>query len=166
MAIESIKIIPGVTLVASETEVAGAKRTVTVRLPEGHDPYEFAVGTGAGQASKYYVVQLALAGSASTFDLNATSGGFGDTSLANVKGWAIFNEATNTAHVLTVGNAAATQFPFNVDAGTDTFTVPAGGAVIYAAPLAADGISTSSANNVKFDPGANTFNVTFVVFGE
>ncbi len=99
MAIETIKVLDAITLSATETEVAGVKQTATIRLPEGYTPLEFSVGTGAGQANKYYVLDVSLAGSATTLNLNSLSGGFGDTSLANLRGWKIYNRATNAAHV-------------------------------------------------------------------
>ncbi len=96
-------------------------------------------GTGAGNASKLYVIYDTTgiaASSSTTLDLSNLTDMFGNTlNLSRVMAM-YFEVVTTTAGAdLVVGNAAATQWAGAsqfIQGATDTFTVPAGGTALFA----------------------------------
>lgn len=112
---------------------------------------------------------VALAGAATTLDLTSlgaagASRAGGVTNFSAVHTLVLHNFGTGTM-VLTVGAAAANPFTANFLGGTGpTVKVPAGGKIVFRNPAAA-GWATSSANNLKLDPGADTFKVGVAIGG-
>jgi hypothetical protein len=160
----SISAMARLTLVGEDTG-EGTSLKLAVVKPTGYAPYDYTIGTGAASANKCHAGLITLAGSATTIDLTNMSFGQGDSSIAKVKGWLIRNETTTSGYKVTVGNAASAQFTFKQTSATDTFEVAEGGVKMYHDGTT-NGTTTTSANNVKFDPGANTVSVFFAVWGE
>ena len=124
-----------------------------------------AAGSGALAVSKMWTNTISLATSTpQTLDLTALSGGAGDTSLASVKIFAIYNNETTASKKVTVGNAASTQFKGPLSSGTTTIDIDGGAAMVLFSSTAA-GWTTSSLNNLKLDPGSNAVSVTVVLAG-
>lgn len=123
-----------------------------------------ATGIGCDQA---FVKDLALAGSAQTLDLQSVSSAAGgavvDVVLTKLKAIAIFNRATTAGYVLQVGAAASNAFTAIFSDATDELVIgPQGMAlIVYPAGYTVD----ATHKDLKFDPGANTFNVTVVAIG-
>jgi hypothetical protein len=111
---------------------------------------------------------LALAGAAVTLDLTslAAAGASRDGTSTNFTAihTLILHNFGTTTMVLTVGNAAATQFADWLGAVTHTVKIVAGGKLAIQNPLAA-GYVTASKNNLKLDPGADTFKVGLAIGG-
>lgn len=163
--ISSVQVLPSVVIAATETEVTGATQAATVRLPANQTPYSYTAGTGASQCSKFHVDYITLSATPTTLDLTSWATGIGDSSLANIKGCLIINNTTTSGYKVIVGGAASNPFPFCLNTAATTFDVDEGGFFLWGHQKA-DGETTSSANNIKLDPGANTVNVTLVVWGE
>jgi hypothetical protein len=155
-----ISALPQVIVVGTETVVSGLTQATNIRLPNGLQPTSFAIGTGANSANKAHAGSITINASANTtIDLTSLSFGKGDASIAAVKGWRI---ATNAA--LTVGGAVSTPFGFNQANANSTFTVAANAVHQYHEP-SANGITTTSANNIKLTAGNAQATVTLVIFG-
>jgi hypothetical protein len=111
---------------------------------------------------------LALAAAAQTLDLTSlaaagASRASTSTNFTAVHSVIIKNFGTGTM-VLIVGNAAGTQFADWLGGATQTLKIPAGGEIVLRNSTAG-GWTTSSKNNLKFDPGADTFKVGVVIGG-
>lgn len=162
----AIQVLPAVSIAGTNTaEGTDATESATCRKPNGWNPASYTIGTGLSSANKCHFGKITLSASATTIDLTSMSFGIGDSSIAKVKGWYIENLTTTASRPVTVGNAASAQFPFKLGAATNTFVIAEGGATVYFEKTT-NGITTTSANNVKFDPGANTVDVFFAVWGE
>jgi hypothetical protein len=111
---------------------------------------------------------LALAAAAVTLDLTSLAAAGASragtsTNFTAVHTLVLHNFGTTTM-VLTVGNAAATQFADFLGAATSTIKIPAGGKLVLRNPLPA-GWLTASKNNLKLDPGADTFKAGIAIGG-
>jgi hypothetical protein len=127
----------------------------------------YGVDNLAAATDKFGTV-LALAAAAVTLDLTslAAAGSSRDgstTNFADVHSLIIRNCGTGT-NTVTVGAAASTAFDYFFGGTTPTLKIPAGCAVALRTAVAA-GLSTASKNNIKLDPGADTFKVTVAVSG-
>jgi hypothetical protein len=162
----SIQVLPAITIAGTNTaEGTDATESATCRKPNSQTPASYTIGTGLGAANKCHFGKITLSATPTTIDLTSMSFGIGDSSIAKVKGWYIENLTTTASRPVTVGNAASAQFPFKLGAATNTFVVAEGGATIYFEKTT-NGIATSSANNVKLDPGANTVDCFVAFWGE
>jgi hypothetical protein len=156
----ALQTLPAVTMSGTDTDTTGVSQSPSIRLPSGWTPFSYTIGTGANSAQKCHGGYFTLAAAANTtIDLTSLSFGFGDSSLAKVKGWYISSNAA-----VTVGNAT-TPFPFHLSANTTTMALEANAVEMYYTP-STNGITTTSANNVKFVAGAANAGITFVVWGE
>jgi hypothetical protein len=156
-----ISALPQVIVVGTETVVSGLTQATNIRLPNGLQPTSFTIGTGANSANKAHAGSITINANANTtVDLTSLTYGKGDSSLAKVKGWRIATNAT-----LTVGGAASTPFGFSQGNANSTFTVAANAVHQYHEP-STNGLTTTSANNVKLTAGNAQATVTLVVFGE
>jgi hypothetical protein len=157
----SIQVLPAVSAAGTDTETTGVTQSPTVRLPAGWNPFSYTIGTGANSANKVHAGVVTLAANANTtIDLTNMSYGFGDASLAKVKGWFV---SANAA--VTMGNAGTTPFPFKHSANTTTTAIAANAAELYYEP-SANGVSTTNANNILFVAGNANASITLVVLGE
>jgi hypothetical protein len=161
-----IQVLPAILIAGLDTETTGATQAASARMPSGWTPASYTIGTGASSANKCHYGVVPLAGSAVTVDLTAMAFGFGDASIAKVKGMLIQNLTTTSGYKITVGNAAATQFLFSgLSAATTTIEVEEGGAFLYFTKTA-NGHTTTSKTLLKLDPGANTVSCFLAVWGE
>jgi hypothetical protein len=162
----AIQALPAIHITGTDTETTGATQTADCRMPSGWTPSSYTIGTGASSANKCHYGLISLAGSATTIDLTAMAFGFGDASIAKVKGLLIQNLTTTSGYKVTVGNAASTQFQWaGLSAATTTVEVNEGCALMYFNKTA-NGDTTTSKNSLKLDPGANTVSVFLAVWGE
>lgn len=163
---DPFQVLPAIQISGTDTKTTGASTSAVGRMPSGWTPTTFTNGTGAGAANKAHYGVLTLSGSATTVDLTSMSFGIGDASLSKVKGMLIQNLTTTTSYKVTVGNAASAVFQFmNISATTTTVEVQPGCAFLYF-DTTANGTTTTSHNNLKLDPGANTVSVFLAVWGE
>lgn len=165
MATVTASVVPGITVNYTATEVAGATTEIQTKLPASYTPVAFTNGTGGSAVEKMYVNQISLSSSTpQTLDLTALTGGAGDTSFAKVKIIGIYNNETRgTGKKVTVGAAASDSFQFGLSAA-GTIDVPAGHALTLANSETA-GWTTTSATDLKLDPGSNAVSVTVLLVG-
>lgn len=111
--------------------------------------------------------RLALAAAAQTLDMTslgaAGAARAGDTNFSAIHCINIKNLGTGT-NVITVGAAASNPFVGFFGGTTPTIKVMAGCEVSLRTQVAA-GITTTSAVNLKLDPGADTFGATIAIGG-
>lgn len=112
--------------------------------------------------------RLALAGAAQTLDLTSLAAAGAaragsSTNFSAIHSIVIRNLGTGT-QTITVGAAASNQFDGFFGGSTHTLKIPAGGSIALRTKVAA-GLTTSSKNNLKLDPGADTFAATIAIAG-
>jgi hypothetical protein len=111
---------------------------------------------------------VALAGAAVTLDLTslASAGASRAGTSTNFSAWhtLILHNFGTTTMTLTVGNAASQQAADWLGAATSKVIIPAGGKLVIQNPLSA-GYTTASKNNLKLDPGSDTFKAGVAIGG-
>lgn len=158
-------------LLTSGGGLAGSTVKTTSQI-EVLDPTSVVQESGAGQTLKGGTVldktstDLSAAGFAKNgaFTLSLTASTPVTTDLTNISGTATLSAGDNSyatvnqlifvnpgAQDVTVGAAASAPFLGPLGGTTPTFKVPAGGTEVWNSPA---GWTTSSANNLKFDPGS------------
>jgi hypothetical protein len=122
-------------------------------------------GTSPNQAQYFYSRRLSLAGSAQTLDIyGGLTDGLGTTlNLATVRALIIVNRSTTAGQILTIGNAASNQFSGFLGGATQTIVLRPGGTIVLLAPLDGYTVTNGSADLLKLDPGANTFDVDVII---
>jgi hypothetical protein len=160
---------PGVTVQSTTTLATGSIVSFTSKLPNGYTPIAFANGTGAGQVSVAWSDTRTYAASTPvTLDLTALASAATNTGAANFAKVKVLyianNEAIGSGHNVIVGAAASTAFTGPLGGTTPTFTIEPG-CVFMAFAQSSTAWTTTSANNLKIDPGANNCSVTIVVAG-
>lgn len=124
-------------------------------------------GTGANQAQQHWSDIRTLAGTSETLDLaGALTNAFGSTvTFATLRAIIIRNLSSTAGHDLIVGGAAAPIAGLFGDAASDKLKIRAGGTLVLLAPLDGYTITATSADGLKLDSGANTFNYEIILIG-
>jgi hypothetical protein len=162
-------VLPGVKVASSNALSTGVSNTFSVTIPSGFATVDFANGTSAKQVSVKWADTRTLAVSTPvTLDLTSLTGtttNTGAATFAKVKILSITNNETQgSGKTLTVGAAASNPFLGPLGGTAPTFAVEAGTTVtLYSVSTAA--WTTSSASNLKLDPGANSISTTTVIVG-
>lgn len=126
----------------------------------------WANGTGANEVNKAY--QLSGTTTISTpvdIDLATVVCTDGTTGFSYVRIVIIFNDATNSAHVLTLGGGTNPFKPY-LAGTTPTYGIEASGVYFAIKPLGANGWTVDGTNKtLRLDPGAAAIPYRVVVFG-
>ena len=124
-------------------------------------------GTGVGEAMYFYSRRLSLAAAPQTLDIyGGLTDGLGTTlNFATVRALIVHNRSSTAGHVLTIGNAASNQFASFLGAANETVIVRPGGTIVLLAPRDGYTVVQSSADLLKLDPGANTFDADVIIVG-
>lgn len=150
---------------ASDTDLGVAqKRHVTYPDARRH---VWENGVGSNQADRVWSDRITLAAAAQTLDLaGALTSKLDGTTVTFVEVVAIyiFNRATASGYTLTVGNATAPVTTI-VGASAHTIKVGAGGELLLTSPIDGFGVTATTADGLKLDPGANTFDVDVIIIG-
>lgn len=150
-----------------------ARRQVTGGLSTPTEDLAYSIaqsitnGTGAGQALYAASKRQSLAGAPVTLDLyGGLTDGLGTTlNFATICAMVIRNRATTSGHTLTIGNAASNQFAGFLGGATQTIVLRPGGTLVLLAPNDGYTVTNGSADLLKLDPGANTFDVDYIIIG-
>lgn len=124
-------------------------------------------GTAIDQADKIFHDRRSLAATSEGLDLaGSLTDAFGATiTFARIKGLLIKNRETTVGYTLTVGGAAANQFPLFSDV-TDKIAIGPDGFFFYWDPSAAGKVVTAgTGDQLKIDAGANTVAYDIVIIG-
>lgn len=148
-------------LASSSTRPESVAMPVRVTAPVG-----YSAGTGSKQIDKIAYQALSFTGAVQTIDLSTIVCTDGSAGFSKVRFVRIYNDATNAAHTLVVGNAASNPLAPWFSATTVTETVEPNGCFTKDKPLGTTGWTVDSTNkNLKLDPGANTFTGRLFVGG-
>lgn len=131
-----------------------------------NDPVFIFGASGSRAINLLYWKDTALAGSAVTVNMfGVLTDAFGDLiSPAFIKALVVYHNGVTAGQPLIVGNAASTPFIAHLGGTTPTFKTGAGGLVLFTSPV--DGYAAGTgAGNIKFDPGAFTFGITWAFAG-
>lgn len=131
---------------------------------------QFTDGTTDDKFDRIYGGTLSLAGSAQTIDLSGSltmthGSAFSPVEIGLI---VVRNNSTTLAHVCKVGGAAANQaYAGLFDNASDILIVPPSGINAWYSPLDGAGlvVANGTADQLKFDPGAYTFTVDFLLAG-
>jgi hypothetical protein len=128
---------------------------------------DFSSGTGSNQHDLVFSQRIALTGAAVTRDIIGSLSralGQGTLSMVEVVGFGIRNRSTTTLQILTVGNAT-NPFSAWLGAGTHTLKVGPNGLLIVCSPIDGYVAVAGASDEIKFDPGAFTFDVDWLIWG-
>jgi hypothetical protein len=128
---------------------------------------DFASGTGTNQHDLVFSQRIALTGTAVTRDLIGSLSralGQGTLSMVEVVGFGIINRSTTAGQFLTIGNAT-NPFSAWLGAGTHTLKIGPNGLHIICSPIDGYAAVAGASDEIKFDPGAFTFNVDWLIWG-
>ena len=126
-----------------------------------------ASGTGLDQADQIWHDRRTLAATSENLDLaGSLTNAFGATlTFARIKGILIKNRTATAGFNLTVGGAAANQFPLFSDV-SDKLPIGPDGFFFYWDPSAAGKVVTAgTGDQLKIDAGANTVEYDIVLIG-
>lgn len=128
---------------------------------------DFASGTGTNQHDLVYGERLTLAATPTTKDIRGSltrALGLGTLSIVEVVAIAVKMLSTTAGHELTIGNAT-NAFSDHLGAATHTIKLGPNGLWILMSPIDGYTVGAGTADEIKFDPGANTFDIDWLIVG-
>jgi hypothetical protein len=132
---------------------------------QAQPPISLQNGYGNNQADLIYTATATIAASSSaTLDLyGGLTDPFGATlNFAKIKLIKITAKATNTNSVV-VGNAGSNPFLGPLGGTTPTLTIPPGGMIVLAAPIAGWAVTNSSTDNLKIANSSSGTGVDYTI---
>jgi hypothetical protein len=155
-----------VSIQVTETSTQDAGTPVLKHLFKllGFDKPDFKIyadGSGDNQQNLVYSDEVPLSGSAASLDLNGgiTSKLTGAAQVySKIKGIAIANLSTTTGDAFTVGGGADAVIGAQMPVGP-------GGIFLYTDPIDGTAVTGGSVDTLQIDPGADTFDIAFVIWG-
>lgn len=151
MTLEAINVYAKVT---GSERVTGDLDSAVIAIADT-DPLALANGTGVNQADLQWSDTRTVGVAGETLDLNALVDSLGRTvNMAKVKVIIVKAAAANTG-TIDMGNAAANQFKMGFGGAANTWTLPAGGIFMAAAPQAGWSSANGSFDSLKFLGSAN-----------
>lgn len=151
-----------------------ARRKITGGLSTPTEDLAYAIaltlenGTGVNQAQYFYNATLAFSISTpQTLDVfGSLVDGLGVTmNFATVRAIIIKNKSETAGQILTVGGAASNQFAGMFSDVSDKLVIRPGGTAILLAPRDGYTVTTGTADQLKFDPGAAAFSADVIIIG-
>lgn len=154
------------SILATETSDQDAGTPVIKHLFKllGFDKPDFKVyadGSGDNQQTLVYSDRITLTGATASLDLN---GGIlskltnAAQTYAKVKGIAVANLSSTTGDTLIIGGGADAVIAVQNPIGP-------GGVYLYMDPIDGTAVSGASVDTLQFDPGSDTFDIAFVIWG-
>lgn len=159
----SATVTQGVNLTRTYQDYPGGSTTRVQQSDPGLQGLSFSAATTPA-ATKAWSKAMQLAATPTTLDLTSLDGSYGDTSFSKVFVLSVANLTSTSGYIVTVGAAASQAFTGPLGGTAPTIAV-APSMTQTLATTATAGWTTSSKNNLKLDPGANTVNVVVSIIG-
>lgn len=150
MSLEAINIVAKITGIE---RVTGDIESTVISIAD-RDPLSVPNGTGNGQADLQWSDTRTVGTGGDTLDLNTITDTLGRTiNFAKVKALLIVASTANASTII-IGDAATNPFQSGFGGAGNTFTLPAGGVFMIAAPVAGWASTSGASDKLKITGGA------------